>query len=151
MRMGLAPRTRILIADVPEVAERLGRVLAGHDLAFVHTAAEAMALLKKRGDFGMVIVGVHFDESHMFALLSDIRTHARYKKVPVVCVAGLKSRLLSDIALEGLDHAVRAMQANGFLVLSRFPDDEKGNARIRRIIDHLILINGDLHEVAAQH
>jgi hypothetical protein len=36
------------------------------------------------------------------------------------------------------------MTANGFLDLLNFPDDEAGNARIRRIVDYLILIDGDL-------
>ncbi len=52
---------------------------------------------------------------------------------------------LSDVAIEGLDHAVKAMLANAFLNLNRFRDDEAGNARVRRIIDYLILIDGDLH------
>jgi hypothetical protein len=37
------------------------------------------------------------------------------------------------------------MLANAFLWLARFPDDEPGNARIRRIADYLILIDGDMH------
>jgi hypothetical protein len=52
---------------------------------------------------------------------------------------------LSDVAIEGLDHAVKAMLANAFLNLQKFPDDEAGNARVRRIIDYLILIDGDMH------
>jgi hypothetical protein len=82
----------------------------------------------------------------MFTLLSDIRTHARYRKVPILCVLGGRTRVLTDIAVEGLDHAVKAMTANGFLNLEKFPDDEPGNGRIRRIIDYLILIDGDLHQ-----
>jgi hypothetical protein len=38
--------------------------------------------------------------------------------------------------------------ANGFLNLMHFPDDDEGNARIRRIVDYLILINGDLQHIA---
>ena len=57
--------------------------------------------------------------------------------------------MLSDVAVEGLDHAVKAMTANGFLNLENIPDDEDGNARIRRIVDYLILIDGDLQQIAA--
>jgi hypothetical protein len=40
------------------------------------------------------------------------------------------------------------MTANGFLDLHRFPDDDNGNARIRRIVDYLILIDGDLQAIS---
>jgi hypothetical protein len=104
--------------------------------------------LLSRDGFAMVVVGVHFDESQMFPLLSDIRTHASYRKVPILCVLGERGRALTDVAVEGLDHAVKAMTANGFLDLRHFADDEQGNARVRRIIDYLILINGDLQHLA---
>jgi hypothetical protein len=48
------------------------------------------------------------------------------------------------------DHAVKAMTANGFLDLDHFADDAEGNARIRRIVDYLILIDGDLHHIARE-
>jgi hypothetical protein len=133
----------------PEKLDRLQRILEHHDLVAVQSSYEAMRHLLS-GDFGMVILGVHFDESQMFTLLSDIRAHATYKKVPILCVLGERGRVLSDIAVDGLDHAVKAMTANGFLDLKRFADDDEGNGRIRRIIDYLILIDGDLQNPAAQ-
>ena len=140
------PSTKIVIAATPPVRERLKRVLAGHQLTFAETTPEVISLLT--GDrFGMVIISVHFDESQMFALLGDIRAHAKYRKVPIVCVLAERGRL-SEVAVEGLDHAVKAMTANGFLDLQRFPDEELGNARIRRIIDYLILIDGDLQSLS---
>jgi len=141
------PRTKILLAVTPEKADRLECILEGHELVFVKNSADAMRLLRTDG-FGIVILGVHFDESQMFTLLSDIRAHAKYRKVPIVCVLGERGRALTDIAVEGLDHAVKAMTANGFLDLKHFPDDEEGNARIRRIVDYLILIDGDLMHLA---
>lgn len=140
------PRTKILIAATPAVRERLSRVLKGHELTVAETAADVMSLLSS-DKYGMVILSVHFDESQMFAILGDIRGHSKYRKVPIVCVLAE----LSEIAVEGLDHAVKAMTANGFLDLQRFPDDERGNARIRRIVDYLILIDGDLHAVSEVH
>jgi PleD family two-component response regulator len=145
--VSLAPKTRILVAVVAENEERLRRLLAGHELEFVTTCDEANALLKTE-KFGMVIVGVHFDESQMFTLLADIRAHAKYRKVPILCVMGSRGRVLSEVAVEGLDHAVKALMANGFLNLLHFEDDEEGNARIRRIVDYMILIDGDLQHIA---
>jgi len=68
----------------------------------------------------------------------------------VLCVLGSWGRMLSEVAVEGLDHAVKAMMANGFLNLLHFADDDEGNARIRRITDYLILIDGDLQHIARQ-
>ena len=59
-----------------------------------------------------------------------------------------ESPALSAVAVEGLDHAVKAMTANGFLDLKHFPEEESGNARIRRIVDYLILIDGDLQTIS---
>jgi hypothetical protein len=143
------PSTAILIAATPKVGERLGRVLSGHRLTFAKTTDEVMSLLTS-DRYGMVIISVHFDESQMFALLGDIRAHAKYRKVPLVCVLADRGRL-SEVAVEGLDHAVKAMTANGFLDLYRFADDSNGNSRIRRIIDYLILIDGDLQAISEVH
>ena len=147
--MGPAPRTKILVAVVHDNRERLVHVLEGHELVFVDNVEDARELLD-RDVFGLVMVGVHFDESQMFTLLGDIRSHAKYRKVPVLCVLGSWGRMLSEVAVEGLDHAVKALRANGFLNLLHFPDDEEGNARIRRIADYLILIDGDLQHIARQ-
>lgn len=101
----------------------------------VRTNDEAMSLLAEHR-FGLVVVGVHFDESQMFTLLADIRAHAKYRKVPILCV------------LSSLGRTLKAMMANGFLNLLHFDDDEEGNARIRRIVDYMILIDGDLQHIA---
>ena len=147
--MGPAPRTRVLVAVLHDNRERLTRVLEGHDLVFVDNGDDARELLE-REVYGLVLLGVHFDESQMFAVLGDIRSRAKYRKVPILCVLGSWGRMLSEVAVEGLDHAVKAMMANGFLNLLHFPDDEQGNARIRRIADYLILIDGDLQHIARQ-
>jgi CheY-like chemotaxis protein len=140
-----APKTKLLLAVTPDVLDRFQRILTRHDVTAVSNAGEAMRELEDH--YGMVILSVHFAESQMFSLLGDIRSHSKYRKVPILCVLGTH-RVLTDIAIEGLDHAVKAMRANGFLDLHHFDDDEEGNARIRRIVDYLILIDGDLQHIA---
>jgi hypothetical protein len=140
------PRTKILLAVTQDMQDRFGRILARHELTSVTTSDEAMRALEDR--HGIVILGVHFDDSQMFSLLGDIRAHSAYRKVPILCVLGTRGRAITDIAVEGLDHAVKAMRANGFLDLAHFPDDDDGNARICRIVDYLILIDGDLQHIA---
>ncbi|HZS68500.1 MAG TPA: hypothetical protein VFA72_15395 [Burkholderiales bacterium] len=143
------PSTKVVIAASPVVRSRLERVLAGHHLTFAQTTADVMSLLSN-DRYGMVIISVHLDESQMFALLGDIRARSMYRKVPIVCLLAERGRL-SELAVEGLDHAVKAMTANCFLDLHRFPDDDSGNARIRRIVDYLILIDGDLQAISEVH
>ena len=140
------PRTRILLAATQDVLERMQRILVRHELTAVTDSAGAMRALDS--NFGMVIVSVHFDDSQMFSLLGDIRAHSGYRKIPILCVLGRRGRALTEIAVEGLDHAVKALRANGFLDLAHFDDDEKGNNRISRIVDYLILIDGDLQHIA---
>lgn len=126
-----------------EDAERLRRILAGHELTLPASVEQAKAELEKR-EFALIVLGVHFDESRMFELLRLVRTYEANQLTPVVCMLTTTSRL-SDVAIEGLDHAVKAMLANAFLNLRKFPDDAQGNARVRRIVDYLILIDGDMH------
>jgi PleD family two-component response regulator len=126
-----------------EDCERLERILAGHRLTIPHSVEEAKKELEAR-EFSLIVLGVMFDESRMFELLRVVRTYEANKLTPVVCMLTGSSNL-SNVAIEGLDHAVKAMLANAFLNLNKFPDDREGNARVRRIIDYLILIDGDMH------
>ena len=132
---------RVLLAV--DDCERLERVLAGHILTIPHSVEEAERELQAR-EYHMVILGVLFDESRMFELLRVVRTYKMNALTPVVCMLTGQSNL-SAVAIEGLDHAVKAMLANAFLNLNKFPDNEQGNGRLRRIIDYLILIDGDIH------
>lgn len=142
------PPTRLLAAVTPDVLERLRRIIRRHELVPVASGGEAMRELDA-GEYGLVVLSVHFEESQMFTLLSDIRAHSGYRKIPILCVLGPdRGSVLSDVTIEGLDHAVKAMRANGFLDLQHFDDDEEGNARIERVVDYLILIDGDLHHIA---
>ena len=131
-----------LLVAVEDCA-RLERILAGHRLTIPHSVEEAKKELEAR-QFALVVLGVMFDESRMFELLRVVRTYEANKLTPVVCMLTGSSNL-SNVAIEGLDHAVKAMLANAFLNLNKFPDDREGNARVRRIIDYLILIDGDMH------
>jgi PleD family two-component response regulator len=140
-------RSRILLAVTADVQERFERILKRHETVKVSTAGDALLALEN--DFRLVVLSVHFDESQMFSLLGDIRSHSAYRKVPILCVLGeQRGKAISDVAVEGLDHAVKALRANGFLDLQHFTDDEEGNARIARIVDYLILIDGDLQHIA---
>ena len=133
-----------MLAIVADKVELWRRILEGHELVFALSLREAMQRLAEADDFRMVVIGVHFDESRMFTLLGDIRAHPKYRNIPVLVVLSPGQYAFSAIAVEGIDRAVTALGANGFLNLDRFPDNAEGEAGIRRIVDHMIVSGGDL-------
>ncbi|MGQ0652514.1 MAG: hypothetical protein ACT4P4_09640 [Betaproteobacteria bacterium] len=54
----------------------------------------------------------------MLRLLGDVRLHSVCRKVPILCVLGTTGRSLSDITIEGLDHAVKATRGVAFIELN---------------------------------
>ena len=137
--------SQILLAVAPDVVPRMTRILSGHHVTTVGSIAEAQeALAASQQHFELIVLGVTFDESQMFELLAHVRSLERYKATPVLCVLGAASRI-TEVSVEAIDRAAKALLANAFLWLAKFPDDEQGNARIRRIADYLILIDGDMH------
>jgi PleD family two-component response regulator len=139
-------QAQIMLAIVADKVELWRRILEGHELVFVMTLREAMQRLAEEDDLRMVIIGVHFDESQMFTLLGDIRRHPKYGHIPILVVLSPGQYAFSAIAVEGIDRAVAALGANGFLNLDQFPDNAEGEARIRRIVDSVIATGGDLLE-----
>jgi CheY-like chemotaxis protein len=133
-----------MLAIVADKVELWRRILEGHELVFVMTLREAMQRLAEADGFRLVLIGVHFDESRMFTLLGDLRAHPKYRNIPVLVVLSPGQYAFSAIAVEGIDRAVTALGANGFLNLDRFPDDAEGEAGIRRIVDHMIVSGEDL-------
>jgi hypothetical protein len=121
----------ILVAAHPAAAARLRKVLAGHELTFVATVGEAQLALQ-RGHFPAIVLGVQFDESRMLRLFQHLRSE-KHLTTPVVCVIGIKGRL-SGAAIDAFNKAARALGAQAVLDLTEFPDDERGNARLRGII-----------------
>lgn len=107
--MGMA---RVLVADVPEMDERIRHCLPGHELLFVRTMREAMVTLR-HDSFSLVVIGVHFDESRMFELLTHVRSLSAYDAVPVVCVQGL-AFVVPEPVRKTVDMAVKALGGTAF-------------------------------------
>jgi hypothetical protein len=137
LAMVAPPATRILTAVAPDTVERVQRILVGHDLRIVARLAEARDTLKRDG-FGLVFVGARFDDSRMFDLIELIRKNVVKKKIPIV-VAIVTPTHLSKDSIAGLSHSVKLFGATLFVNLNDFPDDAVGNARVRLIVDTVIL------------
>ncbi len=137
---------RILTAVAPDTEERVRRILTGHDLVLVGTLEAARAAL--HGDtIKLIFVGARFDESRMFDLLDYIRKDAQHKKIPIVAaiVAGFG---MASETVRGLAHATKIFGASVFVNLNDFSDDAAENARIRIIVDALLLPPDVVPEVA---
>jgi hypothetical protein len=106
---------KVLVADVAEMDERVSHCLPGHDLTFVRTLAEAVRTLRHDG-FSMVVIGLHFDESRMFELLSHVRSLPKYNEVPVICVQGLEFTVPEPVR-RTVDMAVRVLGGTAFVDL----------------------------------
>ena len=141
-----AAGAKIMLAIVADKVDLWRRILEGHELFSVMTLREAMQRLAEEDHLRLVIIGVHFDESQMFTLLRDIRACPKYRDIPVLVILSPGQYAFSKIAVEGIERAVMALGANGFLNLDQFPDNAEGEARIRRIVDYVIDTVGKLPE-----
>ena len=106
---------KVLVADIPEMDEKIRECLPGHDLVFVRTMYEAIHALRHDG-FQLVVIGLEFDESRMLELLQYVRAVPAYKEVPAVCVYAEQMNL-SESVLKNIDVAVKALGGRGFLNL----------------------------------
>jgi CheY-like chemotaxis protein len=125
--------SRILIADVPQSHRVIAECLPGRELTFVHTLAEAKVALAG-GDYDMVVVGVHFDESQAFALLSHLRSRQRYGYVPVVCVR-IMATLLPQEMFKAIEDAIKMLGAVAFIEIDGTRHREVCR-RLQEIADH---------------
>ena len=109
------PASRVLVADVPEMDEKVRECLPQRDLTFVRTMSEAIRALRRDG-FQLVVIGLNFDESRMLELLQYVRALPAYKEVPVICVHGDHLNL-SEAVMRNIDVAVKALGGVAFLNL----------------------------------
>ena len=112
---------KVLVADIPAADETIRECLPGHDLHFVRTLGQAMRELTHNG-YQMIVIGMHFDESRMFALMQFVRSLPRYSRTPIICVRGMPS-ILSSAAREGIRHAVLAAGGDAFVDFGLTPAD----------------------------
>ena len=106
---------KVLVADVPEMHDRIRECLPGHELVFATSMAEAMVALRHDG-FSLIVIGLHFDESRMFELLNHVRSLPIYEHAAVICVQGLEQTLPEPV-MRTVDMAVKALGGTAFVDL----------------------------------
>jgi CheY-like chemotaxis protein len=129
-------KKKILVADVPELDDRLIELLAGRELQFVRTLDESVRALEHQ-DFDLLIISVHFDDSRMFDLLRQVRIEGRNKGIPIICVRepGLGFTAISGNTLEV---TCRALDANAFIDLAKMKNEDDRNTALRSAVDELL-------------
>src|SRR3954471_21980667 len=108
--------TKVLVAAVPEMDEKVRDCLPGHDLTIVRTMQEAVRQLRHDG-FQLIVIGLEFDEHRMLELLQYVRTLSHYREVPVVCVHADYLNL-NDAVMKNIEVAVKALGGLAFVNLS---------------------------------
>ena len=114
-------------------------ILAGHRVAWVQTFDEVRAALL-REHFDVAVLGTHFAESNALDVLRHIRE--RSPGCRIACVRGVPfPHGLGRGTMEAFEHACTVLGAAIVIDLLQYPDDEGGDAAIRRAIG--VGINGD--------
>ena len=95
---------RVLVADVPEMDEKIRECLPGHDLTFVRTMYDAVSALRHDG-FQLIVIGLEFD-LHRYDLSLENRRRTQngivYEAGAAVRDAGLGLKA-ATITPEGRD------------------------------------------------
>ena len=128
---------QILTAVAPDAEDRVRRILSGHDLHFVRDLDKAKTALASEA-IKLIFVGARFDESRMFDLLDYIRKDVEHRKIPIVA-AIVASSILSAETVSGLAHTTKIFGASVFVNLNDFSDNDIENARIRLIVEAVLL------------
>jgi DNA-binding response OmpR family regulator len=126
----------ILVADTPDADRRIAAILPGYDLVFVRTLDQAQQALA-RAHFGLVLIGVHFDESRMFDLLRHLQVSNGHAGCAVICMRSQQFESPA-ITIEGLEIAARALGCSLFLDLTWYADDATGNGAVRQLLEALL-------------
>lgn len=127
---------RILVADTPDGDRRICAILAGYDLVFVRTLAEAQRALE-REPFALVLAGVHFDDSRMFDLLRHLQASGQDLGCAVICMRS-QHFVSPAITIEGLEIAAKALGCHLFLDLTWYANDAAGNGAVRSLLEALV-------------
>ena len=106
---------KVLVADVPAMHDRIRECLPGHELVFASSMTQAMAALRHDG-FSLMVIGLYFDESRMFDLLTHVRSLPVYQEAAVICVQGLEQTLPEPV-MRTVDMAVKALGGTAFVDL----------------------------------
>jgi PleD family two-component response regulator len=107
-----------------------------HEFIVVRTMLEAAAKLKE-GAFNLIMIGVHFNESRMFELLSDAHKSSNNADTPIICFC-TRDTPLTRTMHESIDVASKALGAWMYLDQHEYSVSKDPDAEMRRIIERCL-------------
>ena len=127
---------KTLVAASREPRSVVERILAGHQLSFAETMAQAEQLLREQ-TFDLIICTIVFDESKMFDLLRLAKSSSEWQRIPFVAARVRPHILSSPTALRAVAFTCGTLGAAAFLDIADYkvePEREMREA-MDRILD----------------
>lgn len=127
---------KILIADTPERAVTLERILKGHDCIVVSTMNSAEKRLKAE-TFDLIVAAIHFDDSQMFELIRAIRKSDKNADKPIICFCS-RDTAMSRLIHESLEQSTKALGAWMYLAEHSYNVFQNPDAELRRVMERCL-------------
>lgn len=129
---------RILVASVSNGIDFVERLMGqDHEIVFASTTADAVAKLEEQ-DFDLIMIGVHFDESRMFELLSLCKTIARNVDKPIITFC-TRDTPLTRAMHDSIEVTVKAYGAWIYLDQHDYNVKKNPDAEVRRVIERCLI------------
>jgi CheY-like chemotaxis protein len=128
--------SQVLIADNPEDAVSLTRILSGHQLVVVHTMEAASVRLHAQ-TFDLIVIGLHFDDSQMFELIREAKTIPANAGKPIICFCSRNTKM-ARIMHESLVVTTSVLGAWMYLNEHAYNVYQNPDAELRRVIDRCL-------------
>ena len=119
---------RILLAASLEPRAIVERILAGHELSFAETMAQAEQFLRER-TFDLIICTIVFDESKLFDLLRLAKSGPEWRRIPFIAARVSPSIVRSPTALRAAAFTCGTMGAEAFLDIADYQADPEREMR----------------------
>lgn len=135
--MGNDERALILVADQPQNAQHIKRILSEtDDLVLVHHMTAAVRLIENV-DFDAIIAGIHFDDSRMIDLLRVVRKAARHVGKPFVAIRLEPTSLTPEMETKAKQMAA-VLGASGYITIDDLAGEEQPDDCLRDKLRALI-------------
>ncbi len=127
---------RILIADTPEKAVTLARILEGHDLTVASTMSQAETHLQSES-FDLVVAAIHFDDSQMFEFIREVKKSKKNATKPIICFCS-RDTPMSRLIHESLEASTKALGAWMYLAEHSYNVFQNPDAELRRVMERCL-------------
>lgn len=129
---------RILVASISNGIEVMERLLGReHELLIATTMLEAIEKLEKE-EVDLIMIGVHFDESRMFELMSHCKTMSKNGNKPIISFC-TRDTPLTRTMHDSIDIATKALGAWIYLDQHDYSVKRNPDAEVRRVIERCLV------------